>query len=227
MGIDRKVMVSLWFRGRSEEVKHELHYLRDYSDHLERFLAERFNAFKERIKTEAKKLSNEARDDFYEWHSDEYLELSEELPNRLRGSLFVTVMFILEHRLNEFCVMCQKASGSRLVLNDMADKGIYRARKYLNKVFEINFPDSPAFWEKIDIFQIIRNAIAHNDGNVNQEVDKLNDYISKMESASFKLESSKILLNDSFVTEAIDLIQGCLVSLYKQLDKNITKDAVS
>ena len=91
----------------------------------------------------------------------------------------------------------------------------------------MNFPEPPALWEKLDIFQTIRNVMAHNDGLVNQDVDKVNNYICKAKSAPFKLRSSRIILKDTLIPEAINLVKECLGSLHGQVNKTILKEGLT
>jgi len=203
-----------------QEILKEIEYLRDYEIFIEKFLQEKIEEFNTSVNKRAMGMEGEEKEQFLEWNSEEYFELSEELPTRLRGSIFITTMSLFEFRLNDLCGSLQAFKKEKLSLNDVAGKGIYRAKKYLNKVFEINFPNNPSLWETIDIYQTIRNALVHNEGFVTQDVDKIQKYIEKSKVFSFQLRGSRIILKESFVGEAIDTIQPCLIQLCDDL-KNL------
>ena len=74
----------------------EMDNLRDYSETLETLINLRKNEFDISVDARAAEIDEALRDDFYEYHSTEYGQLTKVFPSLLRSSLFVSSYSRLE-----------------------------------------------------------------------------------------------------------------------------------
>ena len=141
-----------------------------------------------------------------------------EFENTLLSSFFVTIYFHLESELTRHCRSLEKKSQEKLSLSDIVGSGVQRAITYLVKVHRIDFSlgNSPE-WEKIQNYNILRNCIVHNQGRLDESLekghrDKLLKFIQKPNS-KLQLEDSWCILNKEFCLEALDTIKEFLYSV--------------
>lgn len=92
-------------------------------------------------------------------------------PSNVRYSFIFLLTTVMETQLNRYCRMVQEEKGKKLSLCDLSDRGITRARKYLDKVLEM-YPANSANWTDIDTLIKVRNAITHANGEVAEFKEK-------------------------------------------------------
>lgn len=120
--------------------------------------------FQRAVDANASMLSESERDEHYRFHSGSRWTLEEVFPNIIRSSMFLTCYALLEARLDQFCQVAAREMGTKLTLGDIHGKGIVRARIFLKKVVGMQFPDCTEQWREISTYGIIRNALAHSNG---------------------------------------------------------------
>lgn len=96
-------------------------------------------------------------------------DLAKEFPQYQRKACFLMIFSMLEEDLNQFCKAISVELDLKINLSDIADRGIERAKTYLSKVAEIEFPETSAEWEKIKIFRDVRNVLVHAAGYLDEE----------------------------------------------------------
>src|SRR4051812_18611071 len=72
---------------------------------------------------ESKTLDPDATRELYEFHAEDYIELSDELPTVLRYSILVAADTALEAYLNDTCQTFAEVHKTRLVLSDLTGSG--------------------------------------------------------------------------------------------------------
>ncbi|MDD2679943.1 MAG: hypothetical protein PHO03_04010 [Candidatus Omnitrophica bacterium] len=198
-----------------DEIKQNLNFLREYNNFLEDFLKNKVEKFKAWIDREADKLPEDEKVDFFDYFSDEYLKLYEDFPNIARGSLFVAGMSMLEYQIIALCQHLQKTNRYYIALNDIAGKGIFKAQLYLKKVAKLKFPDDTKYWNDILCYQIIRNAVVHNDSVIKngKELEKIIGF--SLDHKSLRMHSDRLLFGETFCLEAFDIIESFFDILFK------------
>lgn len=87
--------------------------------------------------------------------------------------LLLLIYSILEDTLNKICKEVELKSGINISLRDFAGRGIERATKYITKVAELsNIREDNEIWQDIVSWAVIRNAIAHSNGRID-DVEKI------------------------------------------------------
>ena len=140
----------------------ELHsrFLDLVEPHLENTLRD----WKEAIEKQAQELDDEdARDMFYDFHSDEYHERLE-FKGILMNSFFSASFALFENQLTEICQSAQQNSGSPFSPKDLRSSSpVDRARTYL-RTLGVPFRVDTSAWRQITIYREIRNKIMHEGG---------------------------------------------------------------
>ncbi|GEM_PF-1624730 len=145
-------------------VQSELADLQTCDEMLEGAVIRELAGFQRAVDANASMLSESERDEYYRFHSGSRWMLEELFPNIARTSMFLTCCALLEARLDQFCQVAAREIGTRLTLEDIHGKGIVRARIFLKKAVGMPFPDCTEQWREISTYGIIRNALAHTNG---------------------------------------------------------------
>lgn len=138
--------------------------LEAYAGSLEGYLSNEVKALESRLKKETATLTEERRDEVYEFASDDFFQLAEAFPQTLRISFFVHCFSLFEHSLNELATDMGKWRGVKISPKDLRDDGIMRSKTFLKNVVLVGFPDSQPIWEEITTLNRIRNYFVHREG---------------------------------------------------------------
>ena len=140
----------------------ELHsrFLDLVEPHLENTLRD----WEQAIEQQAQQIDDEeARDEFYEFHSDEYHERLE-FRGILMNSFFSASFALFENQLIRICRSAQRNGGSPFSVKDLGSfPPTDRAKTYLQKL-GVPFPADTAKWQEITDYREVRNKIMHEGG---------------------------------------------------------------
>lgn len=144
--------------------------------------------------------------EFYQGLTDQTWSLEdlfkEYFPNLQRRSALLTIYGFFEHELNQLCDKIKNEKLLEISLTDIADTGIDRSKRYLEKVAKVNVSKNPKLWNDITDIQKIRNLIAHQDGNINDKNKKeIMRIIGKTNSLSGEFD---IILSDTYLTYTLN-----------------------
>ena len=147
--------------------KWELHsrFLDILDPHLEKTLQD----WQQAVEQQAQQIDDDdARNDFYEFHSDEYLEHME-FRVILMNSFFSASFALFENQLMRICQSAKRKSGSPFAVKDLGSPSpTDRAKTYLKKL-GIEFPADSQGWQQITKYREIRNKILHEGANLPDE----------------------------------------------------------
>jgi len=144
--------------------------------------------------------------------------LEDFFPTILRQPFFVATYSLVEGELDERCRSMQKSKELLLSLSDLSDKGIQRARKYLEKMVGITFPKSlEPIWGELNNYRRLRNCFVHNQGHLSSDGDS--EYLRKQYLPSHQqylcLANDEISLREGFCEEVVETIRV----FFRGLDK--------
>ncbi len=126
--------------------------------------------------------------------------------NIVYNSMFISLHSFLETRLRFMCKLIE--SRSSIKLNDISGKGIYKYRKYLEKVHQVNFDSQKNNWELICHYSLLRNKLTHSQTNEINVISEKTEF-NKLK----KLDHLTIIESNNFAKYKIDnieLIEGFL-----------------
>ena len=143
-------------------------------------------SFKNWFEKETKDMSEEQINDFFDWYGDDYYIVDDVFRKINLYSFIITLYSYIEQGLNTVCRAKytdrrteQKKANLKaedegrkpefknllaVTLKDFGGKGIYKARRYLEKVFAVSFDSVKEEWDEINGLAKMRNAIVHNNG---------------------------------------------------------------
>ncbi|WP_316274790.1 hypothetical protein [Bacillus halotolerans] len=121
------------------------------------------------IEENSKDLNDEERQEFFEFHEDEYHKYTKDHPQLIRKTIFLQTYFTFESYLNSVCDFQKKQLYLNLSYKDMKGQGIERAKLYLCKACGlITDAFSSNEWKTIRDYNTLRNAFVHNNGIVDK-----------------------------------------------------------
>jgi hypothetical protein len=171
---------------------------------------------------QVKELSEEQKAEYYEHHSDSYMELAKYIPSIQRKSELISICTILEHLLKDLCVLYKDSIQAPLEYSDIKANGdIDRARKYLIKVIGIAFPETSKNWEEIVIIQQIRNVFVHHDGvakigSPSIQYSQKSSFFDVVELAYIyeNKKMARLEINEKFTIHCIDVYERFFEELF-------------
>ncbi len=142
-------------------------------------LKEKMTTLSHEYKETLKKCGTFELEEQAEIHFEELLQEYAQLPNILYTSLFLSSYALLEQKMAKLCEEYQTTNKTDIKLKDLNGKGIKKTKLYLRKVAGIAEKDFKN-WEKISIYNKIRNCILHNGGIIqDKDLKCLNNFKDK------------------------------------------------
>lgn len=149
-------------------IKIRLNDIKDYILEIESKFESDMDQIGKQLDKELKKkpLDPESKDYLIEFYSEDYQKISETFLSTFRYSVLVSIYSIIETEMNSLCRHLKHINKLSLELTDLKGDGIGRAKLYLEKVCNVDFPDDINSWANIQKLNKVRNCIVHAEGNV-------------------------------------------------------------
>lgn len=191
----------------------EARQLQDCAEAVEEALAHRCASFEEWLDVQVRQMPDKDAHGFLEQHHEQFMRLSEQFPETIRRSLFVTGFSHLEHALNQLCSTLQASMGLRAGVKDIAGNGISRAQTYLKKVAQVEFPDQSPEWTEVMHLQAVRNALVHRSGEIGDD-KKFRSWVEQHPDLVRVAPGDAVALQEDFMPYALGLIRTFLDMVY-------------
>lgn len=188
----------------------KLEMFEEYAQYIESNLEKELDSFREYMDG----LSDDDKEEFIDCHYDEIAQYRDDFPTILRNSLFISVYSFLEDKIIDLCDQPDKTS---IKLDDLQGNGIKRASLFIKKVKKEDFPDNTDEWRFINNANQVRNCIVHCGGDVEKanNTNKVKNAVAQLENVSID-KHNKLILNDKFCFEFINISKKFLKDLYKK-----------
>ena len=182
----------------------EMEYFKDFT--LSAIKNEK-KAISERFDRDTKALSDEQKEEYYEWNSED-LFLIEDVFSQISLKSFIVILYsYIEDGLNTICnaeysdrSRLQKKKGLdefKIKYIDIRGKGIYRAKLYLENVIGRDLKSDKKPWSEIVTLGKIRNAIVHEDTYANDNLKNDGNFKQHLTGGRLKLETHEKLIIDA------------------------------
>ncbi len=184
----------------------ELEIIKDVANNMEIDLLERSVTFNLESQKRLKKTPKYSQEELEEILEEEYFVIAETMPIIIRQSLFISIYALLEIYLNDVCDLLQQDQKLNVTVKDIAGNGIFRAKDYLEKVLNVDFPALNKTWQRISNYNRLRNCFVHAGGQITTDTNK---QLLKFAKDNSHLDVSfikRIELRQGFVGEACDSI---------------------
>jgi len=202
-------------------VRNDLEEFKYHVSGVENYLSLEVKDLVNRHEQATENLTEDEKNEYYEFYSDDYWQLAEVFPQIQRKSELVGIYTVLEHNLNLLCSIYQRHTDSKVKLSDLKAQGIIdTARKYLVKVVGLDFPSDHRSWAEIKKIQRIRNLFVHNDGKLKgTDNDKrpIKDYISNSNYLELG-QYERIIINSGFTIYCLDQFREFFDELFKSVE---------
>lgn len=178
---------------------------------------------------EQKKKYPDNIEDLYESYESQYYNYLEFYPATFNNSTLLSLYSLFEFNFKNLCITLQNNAQFKIKLEDINGQGhIDISRKYINLVAGIDLTELEATWQKIIVYQQLRNCIVHNNSSIlkkkNQDIKNiktLDIYKEIKKNPNLKINEGNgtfIISNDQFLLDFLDLIEKYLLSILKKLE---------
>ena len=163
----------------SEEISH----FRFYLETLERFIASQEKSEIERLKEQAKNLSEDQRSEFWAWYYPVHWD--EIFGSRIRSSFLISLVSFAETQLNQICRDTAVITRSGIKSNDLKGSILERSRKFLEIFGKFTKPPKLE-WSFITRIYDVRNVLVHNNGSIfrYQHQKRLSQFVNEQSDLS-------------------------------------------
>ncbi|WP_342468342.1 hypothetical protein NSS78_08555 [Bacillus sp. FSL W8-0920] len=163
------------------------------------------------LKENTSSLTEEEELKYYEDHFDvdSYNKYNVWFPQLTRQGLFTQTFFIFEYYLNQLYIEFKLEQDHKVNYKDMHGSGIKRAHLYLSKICSIDKPFQTNEWKLLKDYNKVRNAIAHENGEMNENVN-LKGFV-KIE---YNNSPDTFILEEDFVDNFLKTIEGFRSKFY-------------
>lgn len=206
-------------------LRYSFEYLREYLENVQSL----FNMQQQRLfalmDLQTAGLSQNEKDQFYEWHSEDYWKLKDSFPDIHRNALFIAIYSEFEEMLKSICGALASKKGCDICLYTWRGGILEKAKSCFTKDIGIKWSISPELWDEVTSIRGIRNTIVHNAGwldDARKDYEKLEMYISS-ERVSATLHQRdglhKVQLTDSFISEVLGTLDQLLEELFNSVSE--------
>lgn len=177
------------------KIKESFNSLLTISHDVIEFREQKLESLNEKLDLPYEDLIDDAKfDEFFKVNSDDLKKQGVylfEFDYLFYNSIFITLFSIFEIQFVKLGKVCEKLSDSELKIKDLkGTSDIDTVRKYLNLVCKLDSAKhSEKLWIDIDEFKNIRNAIVHNENQLNKtKIKNLNSIKGMRKLKQHKIE---------------------------------------
>ena len=145
-------------------ISYELEQMDRYLDLLHDAISENEKQFEASIEKIASNLSEDEKAEFYEFHEDDFIELSADFPRLLFSSFIVSWYSFVENSLISFCKNQNLKISISIQDNENYEAGIRRAYNFLNRA--AGYQIDNIHWQELTRIGKTRNKIVHKNGKL-------------------------------------------------------------
>ena len=173
-------------------------YNLDNMDDFKLFLASAIKKEKDsiikRYAKDTRGMTEEQKAEYFDIYGEDYAKVEDSFESISWNSFVVILFSIIEMGMNELCQAAKHDKNLNLDYKDVANRGIVRAKIYLEKVANVNLNTSGTSWQEISCLIKIRNAIVHNDGWVNDKLSKDARFLQHLRNGTLELDKKVFAL---------------------------------
>lgn len=209
------------FDFRFVELFHELYALED-------FIASVESQLPDLIKREEEKAFDMLKEKGYENNPIErnqieqqlYELIEETLPRYFWGPLLVTLWAIFESGLIEIAREVKDQQNQLIKLNDIRGNALERSDKYFNHILKLNLNTEDESWEHLKMFCVLRNALAHANGRVDnltneKDINKINKW--SKDGIGISQTNGVLVFTSEFVKKTFSIVFEVIKDLTDQV----------
>jgi hypothetical protein len=185
-----------------------------------------FEQFEKHVSETAAGMDEDDRDRYMEDCAETAHELTQHFPTFAWQTTFVAIYTLLEDDMLSIARVLGTHLGISLDPDDLKDKGIFAAKKYLESLCGIAFPDKEHPWQEVLHYNRLRNVIVHCRGRVKRSSNekKIRSYVTGKKSLSLD-NLDRLAITRQFCFEVLDNVEALLEALFK-LGRDKVRDTI-
>src|SRR5574341_1154816 len=189
-------------------------YLATMEESLEAEIQKHTESLKRLIDSGQIQYDESGPDTNYDSHM---LDLISSFEDTLRQSFFVSLYSFFEHTFLDECRSRGNGDKSvRIGLSDLAGQNdIDKAKTYITKVLQLDFPSNLQEWDEIQNYKTLRNCIVHARGRIDDmkassDQKKLRAFIARKRALSIWERQGEIVFRKGLCEEVLETIENFL-----------------
>ncbi len=203
------------------QARNRLEEFRQYTLEIESKFNSDKNALSNSYDEAVKRLSEDEIREVDDYFYDNYYMIEEINIDMYRKSTLVSVYSFLENSMNGLCRLLSSRHNYPVMLNDLRNEGIVRAKDYLEKLAKIDFSAINGEWSHMKTLNKIRNCIVHSEGDIksSKNSSQLENIVANNPSLSLRNERN-IKIEREYIDFSINEVEEFLDRLYQQAFAN-------
>jgi len=145
-------------------IQYELNQMERYLGLLQTTISDNQKQFNASIEKTVSTMTEDEKEDFYQFHEDDFIEVSRDFPRQLFSSFVVSWYSFVENRLMNFCKSRNLKISLSIQDNENYGKGIKRAYNFLYRAAGYKIDNE--YWNELTRIRKTRNKIVHNNGRL-------------------------------------------------------------
>ncbi|QJX65139.1 hypothetical protein HLK66_26015 (plasmid) [Niallia circulans] len=188
-----------------------------YSNEVENFIESKFDEFIQQADEATKGLSEDEKQNYYEYYYDDLALVRDEYPSILRYSIITATYSSLERAL--FRIHYQKSKdrhGFKKYKKNNSD--LDAILEYITIEMEINILHLADELNFIQSLNKVRNNIVHSNGRIfdDNNPKRIEKIINK--SSNLEINSGQLVVKKEYIDEMLFHVNNFLTSIYKELE---------
>lgn len=158
-------------------------------------------------------INEDVNDEFYHLYIERLIHERDSFESNFiyqyRNSTLVSIYSLLESRVNELADVLGEMLDKKIKISDLSGEGVVRAKKYFEKVCELEFEKINSIWSAVMELNTVRNCIVHCEGSIERARSARN--LKNIVQNSYGLSESKnktILIERTYIECSIDNIES-------------------
>lgn len=175
-----------------------------------------FERFEAHVSERAADMDEDTRERCMEDCAETAHELTRHFPTFAWQTSFVSVYTLLEDDMLAIARTLGQHLGITLDPDDLKDRGIFAAKKFLESLCGISFPEGGRPWQEVLHYNRLRNVIVHSRGRVRGMKNErpIRNYVRGTKSLSLD-NLDRLEVSRQFCFEVLDNVEGFLEALFK------------
>jgi len=201
------------------QIRMEYNSLRNTADTVEAGLVEEADKLDEWVQSQTERMSDSNKVNFLKFMAADYRDLSSEVPQIVRRSMFLSCFSLFEYSLFVICLWTHRYGLNGKEPKEFGFK-MGRAKTYLKKakVPESCFGDG---WATMDTLKLLRHKCIHSNGLITgMHSDKIAPFIKETSTLSIN-NSDRIQMTSDFMPCVIHLSMKTLDSILSNLRERV------
>jgi hypothetical protein len=175
-----------------------------------------FERFQARVSKQAADMDEGTRNRCMEDWAESAHELTRHFPNFAWQTSFVAIYTLLEDHMLSITRTLGKHLRITLDPDDLQDKGIFAAKKYLKSLCAIAFPEGEHAWQEVLQYRLLRNVIVHFRGHVKgaRREEAIRNYVRGNKYLSLD-NLDRLQISQQFCFQVLENVEALLETLFK------------